>query len=103
MISLRQIGITNRLNVILRDGLLIRCKLASEQQVIRIKELAMMTHVESPHLLLDLLNAGEASSLFHHLNNALVLEFSRDVQTILHQLSKANILNNKMDYIVADV
>lgn len=103
MVILRHIGITDCLNVVLGDGLLIRGKLAGEQQIIRVKKLAMMAHVESGHLLLDLLNAGETSSLLHHLNHALILQLSSDVQSILQQLAKTNILNSEIFYIVADV
>lgn len=73
LIRLREIRIADSLNVVLGNGLLVRCELASKKQVVRIKELAMMAHVESGHLLLYLLNAGEASSLLHHLDHALIL------------------------------
>lgn len=94
MVSLGQIGVADRLNVVLGNGLLIGGKLARKQQVVRIEELAMMTHVESGHLLLDLLNAGETGPLLHHLNHALILQLGRYVQPILHQFAKTDILNN---------
>jgi len=56
----------------------------------------MMTHVELGHLVLNLGDACQTGSFFHHLDHTLVFHFGGNVATVLHQFSKANVLNDNL-------
>jgi hypothetical protein len=72
LIGLDKIGIADCLEIDLGNGLLIGCKLASEEQIIRKEELAMMAGIEIGHLMLYFSDACKTRSFLHHLDKTLV-------------------------------
>lgn len=56
----------------------------------------MMTHTELSHLVLYFSNACQTSPLFHHLDHAFIFHFGSNIATVLHQLSEADVLNDRL-------
>lgn len=61
--------------------------------MVLIEKFAMMAHTELSHFVLDVRKTSKTSSFFHHLYQILVFQLLGDVQSVLHELTKANILN----------
>ena len=72
--------------------LLVGGELAGKEKIVWEEKFAMVAHVESRHLMLYFCDTGQTGSFFHHLHDVSALQSLRYCVTILHQLSKANVL-----------